>query len=332
MTVIALPVSPGGYVIPGTVQIDPRADLILVGEGEFVGDDDSLDYVTDDGLFKLIYGKGGNDSVTNYGLGSVNFNGNQGDDTFTGSIGDDTFLGGLGKDIGQGGLGNDLLIGGLGDDTAIGGDGNDTFEGSEGVGDIDYSYGGDGNDVFFGGLSNEFMFGDSGNDNLLGGKGSDFLSGGNGYDVLIGGIVGEPPEVDRSSGTLFTGDGEPDVFVISVNFGLDRIVDFEDGIDKLGLQFDPAVEALGLDSGLSPDELLISRYGNTFNFDFSLSNGEMVTVNPTGLNPDDIIISIALTSQILAVISSAVGGDGITPVLTPDQITSEDFISTSQRR
>jgi len=96
--------------------------------------------------------------------------------------------------------GNDIVRGGTADDTMDGGTGNDTL------------YGEGGADSLFGAGGNDLLFGGSGSDFLYGGRGDDVLDGGNGADRLIGG-----------SGA--------DVFRLSS--GLDHIVDFSVGVDRL---------------------------------------------------------------------------------------------------
>ncbi len=66
--------------------------------------------------------------------------------------------------------------------------------------------------------------GKSGDDLLDGGKGNDTLIGGAGDDTLIGG-----PGFDR-----LRGKAGADVFVLETGAGFDEILDYRDGIDKLG--------------------------------------------------------------------------------------------------
>jgi hypothetical protein len=118
-----------------------------------------------------------------------------GKDVIDGTPDRDRINGSDGNDILNGNDGNDKLLGGKGRDRLIGGDGNDTLNG------------GDGNDT---------LLGEKGRDRLFGGKGNDVLDGGIGNDKLVGGS-------DR------------DIFVIARTTGVDTIVDFEDGIDRIGL-------------------------------------------------------------------------------------------------
>lgn len=72
---------------------------------------------------------------------------------------------------------------------------------------------------------NDKMSAMGGNDVLLGGDGNDILNGGVGDDILFGG---------NGNDTL-NGNGGKDTFVMSLNTGIDSIIDFGDGIDKIGL-------------------------------------------------------------------------------------------------
>ncbi|MCY6490811.1 DUF4347 domain-containing protein [Leptolyngbya sp. GGD] len=87
------------------------------------------------------------------------------------------------------------LNGGNGIDTIRGAAGNDTLRG------------GNGNDILFGNDGDDTLFGDNGDDRLRGGLGNDTLTGGLGNDIFI----------------LATGEGT------------DTILDFQNGIDKIGL-------------------------------------------------------------------------------------------------
>ncbi|MEL6207533.1 MAG: calcium-binding protein, partial [Pseudomonadota bacterium] len=104
--------------------------------------------------------------------------------------------------VGDGG--NDLLEGGKNPDTLDGGEGKDTL------------LGGVGGDLLDGGAKNDRLHGEDGADLLIGGWGSDRLDGGAGDDTLEGGAAA-------------------DVFVFDVDLGSnsDRILDFEDDVDRL---------------------------------------------------------------------------------------------------
>ncbi len=125
--------------------------------------------------------------------------------------------------------GDDLLAGNLGDDVILGGDGDDVLRGDRNsrnaqtgeIGGDDLIYGGNGNDRIGGKSGNDTLFGDAGDDQLWGDDGDDVLRGGLGNDTLTG---------DNDSG----GSGS-DMFVLALGEGTDTIVDFEVGIDLIGL-------------------------------------------------------------------------------------------------
>lgn len=70
---------------------------------------------------------------------------------------------------------------------------------------------------------NDRIFGNGGNDTLNGGSGDDLLNGGAGNDLLSGGTGKDAFVFD--SGKAFAAE----------DFGLDRIIDFERGVDKIVL-------------------------------------------------------------------------------------------------
>ena len=79
------------------------------------------------------------------------------------------------------------------------------------------------------------MAGDNGDDRLEGGSGKDVLFGGNGNDSLDGG-TGDDLLFGGKSGTdtLFGSDGK-DIFGTKRKSGLDIVLDYLDGRDKIGL-------------------------------------------------------------------------------------------------
>lgn len=118
--------------------------------------------------------------------------------------------------------GNDRLIGTTKDDKILGLAGNDVL------------LGGKGNDILLGGKGNDVLSGGKGNDILLGGKGNDILLGNKGDDILFG---------DKGRDRLKGGKGN-DTFVLALNTGTDKVLDFEDGRDRLGLFNDLTFEQL----------------------------------------------------------------------------------------
>ncbi|MGJ3245542.1 MAG: calcium-binding protein [Elainellaceae cyanobacterium] len=80
-----------------------------------------------------------------------------------------------------------------------------------------------------------------GNDIVLGGNGNDVLNGGSGDDILDGG----------KGRDQYRGQGGSDVFVIREGQGRDRILDFKDGVDVIGLA-----------KGLEFEDLSFNQQGN----------------------------------------------------------------------
>ena len=141
-------------------------------------------------------------------------NGAGGDDTLLGAGSDDAITGGVGDDFLDGSQGNDTLSGGKGDDVLRGGEGSDTLNGGQ---DRDYLSGGRGNDT---------LQGSSGQDTLNGGRGNDKIYGGSGADRLF----------DGSGSDKLFGEGGRDEFNFIQDNSLDRVQDFQDGLDVIVLE------------------------------------------------------------------------------------------------
>lgn len=199
---------------------------------------------------EFFIGTGRNDSHVGT-AGGDRLEGRAGNDTLIGGDGPNDLFGGPGNDLLQGGPAWDIIFGGAGNDTLIGGgeednlwggDGNDRLEGSDDDQDLN---GGAGNDTLIGGADDDNLNGDAGNDLLRGGDGEDDVDGGPGNDLLYGDAG--PDEVEGGPGAdvmvVGAGDGGPDFA------GADRILDFQDRTDKIGL------------AGLTYAQLVISPYG-----------------------------------------------------------------------
>ena len=150
---------------------------------------------------KLIYG--GPDADTLSG-GPLN-------DTIQAFSGDDLIFCVAGDDFVSAWVGNDTVYGGDGNDTIYGGKGRDQIWGDGGDDELN---GQEGGDRVFGDLGNDTIWGELGNDTLWGGQGIDVLYGGSGADMFLFNNANE-------SGRTFV--------------TMDRIEDYEDGIDKLNL-------------------------------------------------------------------------------------------------
>lgn len=179
----------------------------------------------------IAIGTDGDDTIVFTEPRGTAFAGN-GDDTVTGSDDDDRLLGQGGEDriLGEGG--NDYLAGGEGSDQLLGGEGDDTIYGDW----KDQSGDGEAGDMLFGGDGNDLMFGGGGDDVVSGGAGNDTISGGAGDDILVGDST-YPYELPDAPWV-----GDADVFVFAErNWGDDRILDFNDGLDLLDFSSHPTV-------------------------------------------------------------------------------------------
>ncbi|HYD99039.1 MAG TPA: calcium-binding protein, partial [Alphaproteobacteria bacterium] len=131
--------------------------------------------------------------------------GHCGADRIAGRRGDDAVEAGCGGDVANGHQGADTLRGGTGADSLGGGSGNDLLDGGA---DADRLLGHDGADRLDGGSGDDWLFGGTGDDTLTGGEGADTLKGGDGADVFV---------IDGAAG------------------GIDVVVEFEAGTDRLDL-------------------------------------------------------------------------------------------------
>lgn len=195
-----------------------------------------------------IDGNGGND-IINAGGGDDTILGGDGDDTINGAIGIDNVTGGDGNDIINGNNQNDILFGNAGDDTIDGGAGNDTIDG--GI-DDDMLTGGTGQDMINGNSGTDFLFGNSGGDDLFGGAGIDTLDGGGGNDDLNGGAGADTFVFVQAAGVQ--------------SVGVDRIQDFEDGIDVIDLS------SFDLASSYADVAAVATQFGTSVRLEFNPNN------------------------------------------------------------
>ncbi|MEB3358507.1 MAG: glycoside hydrolase family 9 protein [Synechococcales bacterium] len=210
------------------------ADASLVGDG-------LINRLSGGPKTDRIIGKAGSDQILGRqgmdildgGSGSDRLLGHGGADLLTGSGGGDRLLGDQGRDILWGDRGRDRLKGGSDGDLLLGGTNRDRLTGQSGddllwgEGGRDDLKGSRGNDWVWGGRATDTLRGDGGRDVLAGEAGNDQLEGGSGADILVGGI-GED--------TLIGGEGA-DTFVVAAD-GIDKILDFEVGVDALWVDGD----------------------------------------------------------------------------------------------
>ena len=174
-----------------------------------------------------------NDPLRQTGGAAADFlQGTVGHDVLIGNGGGDWLVGGMAADRLDGGTGNDALHGGAQDDTLIGGAGNDDLYGGN---DNDSLSGGLGNDSFLGAWGEDILFGGDGNDRLGAGSDDDQVFGGTGDDSLIG-FEGDDLLNDGAGVDTLNGGTGADTFVLVTDGATDRIVDFQDGVDRIDLE------------------------------------------------------------------------------------------------
>ncbi len=133
--------------------------------------------------------------------------------------GNDLLTGSADSDAIAGLLGNDIIDGGDGDDVLRGDNNSRSSGGTDG-----------GNDTIMGGNGNDQIGGKGGNDELYGDDGDDAIWGDDGDDILGGGLGN-----DTLTGDNFSGGEGADTFILAAGEGTDTIVDFEVGVDIIGL-------------------------------------------------------------------------------------------------
>ncbi|NEP19177.1 MAG: calcium-binding protein, partial [Leptolyngbya sp. SIO4C1] len=140
--------------------------------------------------------------------------------TLVGTEADDTLETAGGDDTVAGELGSDIITGGGGDDVLRGDRNARAPQDGESGGD-DLIFGGEGNDRIGGKSGNDILSGDAGDDLIFGDAGDDILMGVIGNDILVG--------------DNFSGGSGSDTFIFGNGDGTDTILDFEVGIDRIGL-------------------------------------------------------------------------------------------------
>ena len=155
-----------------------------VGTVEFQGGNGNDSFVNNVASLPVIaFGGGGNDYLLGNNAADQLIGG-PGNDVLDGRGGADKIWGSAGNDVLKGGSGNDRLNGGAGEDKIEGSSGNDKLWGGDGEDDLD---GGSGNDDLMGGNDDDVLRGCSGNDRMWGGDGNDRIYSGSGDDMLSGG-------------------------------------------------------------------------------------------------------------------------------------------------
>jgi Ca2+-binding RTX toxin-like protein len=203
-----------------------------------------------------------------------------------GSTGDDDILGGVGADYIELGLGNDSIFSGNGDDILKGNQGSDTLVGGDG---FDQLFGGQDGDWLVGNKNGDTIQGALGNDMILGGNGLDRLQGGGGDDTMNG-ALGADTLVGGLGDDSMVGGGGADVFQFTDGSGVDQIIDFASGEDKLSILV--LVNDSFNDS--AADYLAAISY-DTIGGYATLDLGGGNTVKLIGVGPGDIVESDIVT-------------------------------------
>ncbi|MEM7061650.1 MAG: pre-peptidase C-terminal domain-containing protein [Cyanobacteria bacterium P01_B01_bin.77] len=203
-------------------------------------------------------------------------------DILVGDDDDNTLDAGRADDIVAGGIGNDIILGGEGADI-LRGDHNSrsTQDGEAG-----------GNDIIFGGSGSDYIGGKAGNDILSGDAGDDLIWGDAGDDILMG-VTGN----DILVGDNFSNGSGSDLFVFGNGDGTDTILDFEVGIDRIGLvEGELVFEDLTLTQDGSNTLLGVADSGEVLavlnNVEASALSADSFTVVPDVSNPDQALALI----------------------------------------
>ncbi|MEX0338001.1 MAG: Calx-beta domain-containing protein [Arenibacterium sp.] len=194
-----------------------------------------------------IYGLRGRDRLEGREGNDV-LNGGGGNDRLFGEEGNDRLLGTSGRDILDGGSGRNLLNGGNGVDTVVYDTATNvnvslaiskfqqTGVSNDRLVKVENLTGGTGNDGLTGNGGANTLTGRNGADRLNGAGGDDVLNGGKGRDTLSGGNGADDLSGGRGRDMLTGGGGADDfIFVNGANEGVDRIKDFQNGIDSIVL-------------------------------------------------------------------------------------------------
>ena len=138
------------------------------------------------------------------------------------------------------------------------------------------------------------MYGFAGNDKLIGGAAADFLFGGAGNDILVGG----PGNDTLTGGT--GGLNNADQFRLATNTGTDKITDFVQGTDKIGLL-----------EGTVSGAVNFSTDGNAAGAILGVSDF-ISRSNIAGItnNDDNKVIEITSAQTTSAILNTTIGGTG----------------------
>ncbi|MEM6252530.1 MAG: calcium-binding protein [Cyanobacteria bacterium P01_D01_bin.156] len=237
------PTDIGEFNIFGENGIDPVTDLVGLAGFPEQGDDRGGFFATivepQASITLSVFDDGANEGLETLTFGLAN--GEQyevGDGTVTLTINDfeivgtdesETIVGDDADNTIDGEAGDDTIAGGLGSDIILGDDGDDVLRGDLNARSPQDDVAG-GNDIIFGGAGNDRIGGKAGNDILSGDEGDDIIYGDAGDDILMG-VTGN----DILIGDNFSDGSGSDLFVFGSGDGTDTVLDFEVGIDRIGI-------------------------------------------------------------------------------------------------
>jgi trimeric autotransporter adhesin len=245
-----------GFGGADTLRGGAGSDTYFVSTGDVVDDTSGWDFVYSDVSWSLApaFGDG---TLTLTGSGAISGQGNNSDNVIVGNDAANVLNGRAGNDAIHANGGNDTIdmsAGGTssyGNDSIDGGAGVDTldFLGANALGPVDVFLAGNsgraGNNQFqIIGIEN--VVGGAFDDTIYGSNGANFLFGGTGNDILTGGA---------GSDTLQGGAGTDSFAFVTFPAvtGVDRIIDFSSGTDKLRLDR-AAFANIGAEGNFAPGD------------------------------------------------------------------------------
>ena len=296
-----------------------RAANVIIGTGasETLEGTNWVDSIHGNGGNDVIYGHGGADSLHG-GIGDDEIHGGGDNDHIYGGDGSDVLYGGWGDDWISGGIGRDYIFGGDGSDVLRGEEDNDAFLVANDYG-FDSFYGGSGIDEIFvfdpGAVYSSYVInianldsieaiwgsdrglhtkivvesimdfsnvhlmniseiaGTSANNIIAGSQARDVIKGNGGDDVLQGG---------GGDDDLYGGAGS-DRFIYTKDNAFNKIMDFQDGIDKIDARYD-TYTSIGLGTTDQGDARVVFFEGTT-----PVSVFDLIGVSPSAITMADFL-------------------------------------------
>jgi hypothetical protein len=179
-----------------------------------------------DGAKTLLFGFGGDDTLT-AASGNAYLYGGTGDDSVVGGAGNDHLFGEAGDDTLSGGAGNDTLNGGGGTDQLLGSDGNDRLVDTGGAADGSDWRSFDDNSspraMIEGGAGNDTLVASTPGAVFIGGPGDDVIdaTGNNAWDALISFSAGDGHDTVATNLVTYSGLYGTDTYTESHVWGID---------------------------------------------------------------------------------------------------------------